>query len=194
MTTDLSTFSDALSKNPLLVPESRFSDCQRALKNQKLSLSQASRLIESDPALATTVLGHVNRARANSDALEICSIVSAINLLGEGAARTLLGKVSVLEHKIREKPIVDDCLRLIDRMLHASIYCKHWAELRGDGAPSEAKLSALLKDIGELAVCTYHNDVFREIRAVASTSQVSSSFAAQKVLGFSYADLGRELG
>jgi hypothetical protein len=190
MANDLHVFAEALAQKPFLVSANRFANCQRLLRYNKRSLIGASELIMSDPGLCTVVLRKVNRVRSRSkNPLEITSIISAVNLLGENAMLSLISNISLLEHKITDKNILSDYYQLIDRSFHAAQYSKNWAEIRNDPVPDEVGIAALLREIGEIALCTYHHDLFRQIRDRASEQHVSLSYASIEVLGFSLSQL-----
>ncbi len=194
MKNDLDIFARKLADKPLPVAENRFATCQRLLKYNKRSLAAAADLIMLDPALSMLVLRRVNRIRSKSEnPLEISSVISAINLMGENAVSNLIGHVSVLEHKITDEKTVSDYYQLLDRSLHAAEFSNNWAKLRNDPVPEEPRVAALLRDIGELALCVHHHDIFEKIRLCASEKHISQSSASIQVLGFSLLQLSEQL-
>ncbi len=194
MASDLHVFAKALAKKPFLVGYKRLAKCQQLLKYSKRSLVNASELIMSDPGLCTAVLRNINRIRSQSEnPLEITSIISAVNLLGENSMHSLIGSVPVLERKIKDKNILSDYYQLIDRSFHAAQFSKNWAITKNDPVPDEIGIAALLREIGEIALCTHHHNLFRQIRDCASEQHVSLSYASVEVLGFSLSQLSAQL-
>ncbi|MEM7210119.1 MAG: HDOD domain-containing protein [Pseudomonadota bacterium] len=194
MAKDLKSFAKEIAEKPIFVPERAFKTCQLAIKNSRKSLSVASDIITQDPGLCMWVLRHVNRSRSkNSDRLEITSVMSALNLLGDQAAKQLIGRVDVLEHKITDRAVASVYSNLLDRMLHVSTFAERWAQLRGDQSASELRIAGLLRNIGELAVCAHHHEDYLAISKKAATPNTSLTSAAREVLGFSFDELSVEL-
>ncbi len=194
MAGELNAFAKALARKPLLVSRSRFTECQRLLKHDKHSLANATELIMFDPGLCLMVLRHSNKIRSRSgQPLEITSISSAVNLLGENAMRNLIGGVTVLEDKIEDERILSDYYQLLDRSYHAARFSNSWSEIRKEVIPEVVGVAAVLRDIGEIALCAHHHSLFYKIRKLADERQVSLSYASNEVLGFSLNQLSAQL-
>ena len=194
MAVNLKSFARSLAEKPLPVPEMRLKQCLRVLKTSKRSLAGVSALIALDPGLCMLVLRYVNRIRSQSDnRIEINSVVSAVNLLGENALNNLLASAPILEQKIKEPQAIDDYIDIVDRCIHAAQFAKRWAKIRNDGVPGELEVAGLLRDIGELALCAHHHQSYAEIRRNAEQKRVCSARASTNILGFSTTQLGRAL-
>lgn len=194
MNTKLKRFAKDLADKPLPVSVTRFKQCQRVLKGSKRSLAGVSQLIALDPGLCMLVLRYVNRIRSRStNPVEINSVVSAINLIGENVLSTLIAKAPVLQQKIAGDQAVRDYCALVDRSIHAAQFSKRWARIRNDGAPGELEVAALLRDVGELMLCAHDYEVFTTIRRLARERRISLSRASTSVLGFSALELSQQL-
>ena len=198
---DLQKFADQLAKRTLPVTHTRSRQFKKIIKGGVRSLSVLSQLVSLDPGLSTRILRHVNYIKSKineSEAIhinpiEINSVLSAINLMGEDKLISLISALPVLEEKIEDQRIVEDYKRLLDRCIHASHFAGYWARLRGDSVPGEIEIASLLRDIGEMAVCIYAHDAYREIDQRSKENTISRARISADVLGFSFMDLSMEL-
>ena len=194
MSTDLKSFAKSLAEKPLLITHRRSADCQRLVVGDKISLSKVSEVMALEPGLCMLALRYVNRIRAKSNKrFEINSLANACNLMGEIALKKMIKSAPVLESKVENEALRADYCALIDRSIHAAHYAHDWASIRKDASPHEVKIAALLRDVGELAVCIHHYDSYCKIKQMHRQNPISLACASTKILGFTFLQLSKAL-
>ena len=184
-----------LSEKPLYSSRRVLLKCLKALRSSKNNLAAVSPLILRDPGLTVRVLKNVNRVRRQSGKIrmEISSMRSAIHLLGENALKRVLVSAPVIEDKLGDKETIDAYYGLVDRAVSAAFLAKKWACLRNDTSPEEIEIATLLRDMGEMALCTHYFSDYRRVKAMAEKKHTSFSLLSKKLLGFCPMELSIQL-
>jgi len=160
------------------------------VNDPKCSVSDFSRVIESDPALATSLLKLVNSSYYGGNT-KISNLTTAITRLGLRETQNLILAVSV-RSVFRWMPKDQQSER--DRLWRHSgltgVLCRQINEKLGLGFGGEEFSAGLSHDLGRIMLAVGYPDVFSKLAESKLINETKLIEQEQKLLGFSHCDLG----
>lgn len=160
------------------------------VNDPKCSVRDFSKVIESDPALATSLLKLVNSSYYAGNN-KISNLTMAITRLGLRETQNLILAVSV-RSVFRWMPKNQQVER--DRLWrHSSltgVLCRQINEKLGLSFNGEEFSAGLSHDLGRIMLAVGYPDVFSKLAEMASFDEPLLLEEEQRLLGFNHADLG----
>lgn len=163
-----------------------------ALNEEEVHIEKVTRLIESDPALATQILKVANSPFTGTIST-VSSVSHAIVILGLGEVRSLLLVFAV--QKFFQQSKGEQVYR--KRIWNHSIIASHIARFLGRHFQCDADdtlfLSALIHDVGKIVADQYFHDEFRHIIDYIESNHTTFSKAEKEILGAAHYQIGAKL-
>ncbi len=163
-----------------------------ALNEEEVHIDKITRLIESDPALATQIL-RVANSPFSGTITSVSSVNHAIVILGLGEVKALLLVFAVQKFFAQ----AEGELYYRKRIWHHSIICGHIARLLGRHYQCDADdtlfLSALIHDVGKIVADQYFHPEFRRVIDYIENHQTTFSKAEKEILGVTHYQIGAKL-
>ncbi|MCI5065904.1 HDOD domain-containing protein [bacterium] len=154
-------------------------------------LQELSRVIKQDAALSTKILrasNSVYRTRRG----RINTISRALVMLGVKEVKKICLSCSLIDGLTEGSPpqeIVDE----MSMAFHSATQARLFSLLRGDPHSEEVFLSALMMNIGPLAIWKVAHTEMEEIKALVKSEECPLEEAEEKIFGFILAELSRVL-
>ncbi|MES1206059.1 MAG: HDOD domain-containing protein, partial [Pseudomonadota bacterium] len=162
--------------------------CQR----ENFDIADVARAIGSDAPLSSKVLALIN-SPLFAVRQEVRTVSHALVLLGVNAVRTIALSFAVVgDMRSRERAGFDN-RTYWKRAVYAAAAAQELARMSGLKHPEEAFLSALLQDIGEMALMQAASDVYQSMAADASGDHDKLVALEKQAFGCDHAEVGRWL-
>jgi HD-like signal output (HDOD) protein len=149
-----------------------------------------SRIIESDPALATSLLKMVNSSFYGGGQ-KITNLNMAVSRLGMRQTQNLILAVSV-RSVFRWMPKTHEKER--DRLWRMSsltgVLCRQVNEKLGLGFTGEEFTCGMSNDLGRILFCVGYPDVFAKLAEIKSADESAVLLEEERLLGFTHIELG----
>lgn len=164
--------------------------------DERVCARDLARLIESDPSLASRVLGLVRRA---DRAVETESVERAVVLLGLGAVRNLVLSVEIFEtfsHRVENGAECVDRAGLWKHALAVGCAAQLLAEMDARGGrvqPEEGFLCGLLHDLGKVVLAACFPRTYDRAAQKADMCLLSLADVEREVFGLDHTIAGRRL-
>ncbi len=163
-----------------------------ALNEEDVRIEKVTRLIESDPALATQLLKVANSPFSGTIST-VSSVSHAIVILGLGEVKSLLLVFAV--QKFFARSAGEQTYR--KRLWKHSIISSHIARFLARHFHCESDdtlfLSALIHDVGKIVADQYFHEEFRRIIDYVETNHSTFSKAEKEILGATHYQIGAKL-
>lgn len=160
------------------------------VNDPKCSVRDFSKVLETDPALATSLLKLVNSSLYGGHT-KISNLTQAITRLGLRETQNLILAVSV-RSVFRWMPKGQQAER--DRLWrHSSltgVLCRQINEKLGLGYGGEELTAGLAHDLGRIMLAVGYPDVFSKLAAMSCADEEILLGEEQRLLGFTHPDLG----
>lgn len=161
----------------------------RVLSEEEISAQKLAELVLRNYSLTLKVLRAANSFTFNRGGVPIFSVAQAIFRLGIERVRALVGGLLYFEHfNARTGPVKELVLLSLVSANHAA-----GAATKVGGAPEEAYLAGMLRNVGEVLLACYFPDDHQRIVASAVQAQKSAAEVCERELGFTFEDLGRAM-
>lgn len=162
----------------------------REVLKDKPDISEAVRIIESDPALVSRVLRLVNSPYYGVR-LKVSTVEHAVGLLGFRAVESLVVSLTVFETLAPRGAHSLDYSRHWQHSLAVAAAARHIAEKCAWPVPEEAYTAGILHDVGRAALdISAPEDFARAVKAMETESGVGVNIEAE-TLGLDHAEAGR---
>lgn len=152
------------------------------------STARLAQVILQDASLTARILRIANSSSYNPTGSPINTISRAIVFIGFNMVRDLSLTLAVIEALLSRKGR-SHVFRLMARAFHAAAQARACAEQRGDEAPEEVFIAALLYPIGEMAFWCVADKEGDDILELMEQQGMSAKAAQQQVLGFTFEQL-----
>jgi len=181
----------------LPTPPIVFEQIQKKINDPDVSVNDIASILAEDPAMSVKVLKLTNSAFYGLSR-EVDSVQHAVMIIGLEAVKNLVLSASVLgmfKSNSSNKAFHDEFWR---HSLSSAVVAKILSrEYKGGRVlnPDTAFTGGLIHDIGKMIMCCFIPDKFSEIQQYNRTNPEMSDLQVETiVLGFSHAQLGRQLG
>jgi len=162
--------------------------CQR----ENFDIADVARAIGADAALSAKVVSLVNSSLF-AMRQEVKTVSQALVLLGVNAVRTIALSFAVTgDLQAHERPGLD-YRAYWRRAVFAAATAHDLARLGGLRHPEEAFLSALLQDVGQMALLQAVSDQYQGLTASAATDHDALTTLEKQTFGCDHAEVGRWL-
>ncbi|MFO0945223.1 MAG: HDOD domain-containing protein [Planctomycetota bacterium] len=160
------------------------------VNDPKCSVRDFSRVIESDPALATSLLKLVNSSFYGTNS-KISNLTVAITRLGLRETQNLILAVSVRSvFRWMPKDQQEERDRLWRHSGLTAVLCRQINEKLGLGFVGEEFASGLAHDLGRIMLAVGYPDVFSKLAGKNTTDEYVLLEEEKRLLGFNHTDLG----
>lgn len=160
------------------------------VNDPKCSVRDFSRIIETDPALATSLLKLVNSSFYGG-ATKISNLTTGIARLGLRETQNLILAVSVRSvFRWMPKAQQEERERLWRHSSLTGVLCRHINEKLGLDFGGEELTAGLAHDLGRIMLAVGYPDVFCKLAALKLVDERDLIEQEQKLLGFTHCDLG----
>ena len=156
--------------------------------NEESSTAELAQIILRDASLTARILRVANSTVYNPSSTPINTVSRAIVFIGFDLVRNLSLSLAVIEALLGEKA-TEDSHKLMAKSFHAAIQARSMAEQRGDDAPEEVFIAALLYHLGEIAFWCLGTEEAQKISDLIQQSSFKAEMAQKEVLGFTFNQL-----
>lgn len=153
------------------------------IENPKVSLSNISDFVQSDPAITFRILKMVNSAAYGFPG-RIASVSHAIMLLGLNVVKGLLLGVSVFE--LMQKAMTG----LYEHSMGCAAAARIIAKIKGMREPEESYVAGLLHDIGKVVMVLEFPEAYEAALTCAATEDISIGEAESRFFADNHPVLG----
>ncbi len=162
----------------------------KMLKEEDVSISELSKIIENDQAMVTKILRLVNSSFYHFQS-KIESIPRAIVVLGLKTIHNAVLSVSLIESfKGKDNHEEFDISEFWHHSIAVAVTSKHLGEKTLLELPDECFVAGLLHDIGKVVLAQYFRAPFSQILALIRDEHKSFDEAEKTVLPVSHAQIG----
>lgn len=167
----------------------------RLVANPNTPLSMLINTILQDPVMTAHVLRLANSAYyATTGKRDLNTISRAVVVLGFDEIRAICLLTAVVSDLLQGKP-KEMLLEEMATAFHAAVQAKQLAIARGDQAPEEIFIAALLYNFGEMVFCCLGGDETDKLgEALAKVDKSKRAGLEKKMLGFRLQDLTLAIG
>lgn len=158
------------------------------VNNEESSTAELAQIILRDASLTARILRVANSTVYNPSSTPINTVSRAIVFIGFDLVRNLSLSLAVIEALLGDKA-TEDSHKLMAKSFHAAIQARRLAEQRGDDAPEEVFIAALLHHLGEIAFWCLGAEEAKQISGLMQKSSFSAEMAQKEVLGFNFNQL-----
>ncbi|MDR9435598.1 MAG: HDOD domain-containing protein [Thiohalophilus sp.] len=158
------------------------------VSDEDSSTARLAQVILQDASLTARILRIANSATYNPTGSPINTVSRAIVFIGFNMVRDLSLTLAVIEALLNRKG-QKHIFRLMARAFHAAVQARAMAIQRGDDAPEEVFIAALLYSLGEMAFWCVAGKEGEEILALIEKEGLSPKAAQKQVLGFTFEQL-----
>ncbi len=159
------------------------------IKNPKTSVSDVSRVIETDPAFTTKILRLVNSSFFGFNR-QVVSIHQAVVLLGFNTIRNSILSVSVFDLFSGGSNKEFDLRQFWKHAITCGVLSTLLDNKLRSGYNNETFVAGLLHDIGKIILSRYFASDFLKALQFAQQQQVSFYEGERSTLGFSHDEIG----
>ena len=156
-------------------------------EDENSNINDLAEIISQDAAMTANVLRLTNSAY-HIPSSKNNTINRALVMLGFNEVRTMCLTVSVLK-QMTEKSSHSQLTKLMGRAFHAAVQARSLAIQRGERAPEEVFISALMYNLGEMAFWCFGGEQAEKLGKELEKPGTSTQEASEKILGFSLEEL-----
>ncbi len=162
---------------------------------QNLTAHSIAQAINHDPLMTVKLLRYLQNNKRKAQTTELVQVEQALLMLGTEPFFNHVAPEPLIEARLKAHAVaLPPLLRLIHRARRASEYAFDWAVYLHDMHFEEIRVAALLHDIAEMLMWCFAPDAMLKIREMQLHDKaLRSRDAQQEVLGFTLADLQKEL-
>ena len=162
---------------------------------QNLTAHSIAQAINHDPLMTVKLLRYLQNNKRKAQTTELVQVEQALLMLGTEPFFNHVAPEPLIEAQLKAHAVaLPPLLRLIHRARRASEYAFDWAVYLHDMHFEEIRVAALLHDIAEMLMWCFAPDAMLKIREMQLHDKaLRSRDAQQEVLGFTLADLQKEL-
>lgn len=162
---------------------------------QNLTAHSIAQAINHDPLMTVKLLRYLQNNKRKAQTTELVQVEQALLMLGTEPFFNHVAPEPLIEAQLKAHAVaLPPLLRLIHRARRASEYAFDWAVYLHDMHFEEIRVAALLHDIAEMLMWCFAPDAMLKIRGMQLHDKaLRSRDAQQEVLGFTLADLQKEL-
>ena len=162
----------------------------KVIENEKSPRSALTNIILQDPGMTSHVLRLANSIyyAPVETSSRLNTVSRAVVVLGVNVIRTICITAAVI-NELFKGGAREHLLQEMARSFHAAVQARDFAEARGEEAPEEIFIAALLYRIGELAFWCFGDHLRELLEAELENPDVSPGEAELSVLGFRLSQL-----
>jgi HD-like signal output (HDOD) protein len=183
MTVNLENWIERISENELPIFKYTVLAINDVVSKDATSTSDLSQIILRDANLTARVLRVANSATYNITGSTISTVSRAIVYLGFNLVRDISMSLAIIDALLSGEAR-EHALKLMAKSFHAAEQARNFAECRGDDAPEEIFIAALLRYIGEITFWCVAGEEGEQIIELIEQRGFSEKMAQQEVLGF----------
>ena len=188
MSRSLSSWVKFISEQELPIFKYTVSAISDVVDNEESSTAELAQIILRDASLTARILRVANSTVYNPSSTSINTVSRAIVFIGFDLVRNLSLSLAVIEALLGDKA-TEDSHKLMAKSFHAAIQARAMAEQRGDHAPEEVFIAALLYHLGEIAFWCLGTKEAKQISKLRQQLSLSVEMAQKEVLGFTFNQL-----
>lgn len=158
------------------------------VSDEDSSTARLAQVILQDASLTARILRIANSTTYNPTGSPINTVSRAIVFIGFNMVRDLSLTLAVIEALLSRKG-QSHVFRLMARAFHAAVQARAIAIQRGDDAPEEVFIAALLYPLGEMAFWCVADKEGEQILELIEKEGLSPRAAQKQVLGFTFEQL-----
>ena len=158
------------------------------VKDDDTSTAQLAQIILRDTSLTARILRISNSVIYNPSRSPINTVSRAIVYIGFNLIRDLSLSLAVIDAILKSRSR-EHVLKLMARSFHGATLARWLAEKRGDDAPEEVFIAALLYHLGEMAFWCVDEDRGLQIQALMDKHGFKPAMAEKEILGFTFDQL-----
>ncbi|MGM0679882.1 MAG: HDOD domain-containing protein, partial [Pseudomonadota bacterium] len=158
------------------------------VSDEDSSTARLAQVILQDAPLTARILRIANSTTYNPTGSPINTVSRAIVFIGFNMVRDLSLTLAVIEALLNRKG-QKHIFQLMARAFHAAVQARAMAVQRGDDAPEEVFIAALLYPLGEMAFWCIAGKEGEEILRLIEKEGLSPRAAQKQVLGFTFEQL-----
>ncbi|HHH89736.1 MAG TPA: HDOD domain-containing protein [Aliiroseovarius sp.] len=157
-------------------------------RDDDVSTAQLAQIILRDASLTARILRISNSVIYNPSRTPINTVSRAIVYIGFDLIRDLSLSLAVIDAILKRRSR-EHVLQLMARSFHGASLARWLAEKRGDDAPEEVFIAALLYHLGEMAFWCVDEDRGLQIQALIDKHGFKPAAAQKEILGFTFDQL-----
>lgn len=148
-----------------------------------------------DPMMTVKLLRYLQRNKHRSQTTELVQVEQALLMLGTEPFFSHVVPEPLIENLLKTHALaLPPLLRMMHRAHRASVYALEWAVYLHDMHYEEVRVAALLHDLAEMLMWCFSPDDMLKIHDIQLHDKTLRSHdVQQQVLGFTFAELQREL-
>ncbi|MDZ7805200.1 HDOD domain-containing protein [Thiohalophilus sp.] len=158
------------------------------VSDEDSSTARLAQVILQDASLTARILRIANSTTYNPTGSPINTVSRAIVFIGFNMVRDLSLTLAVIEALLNRQGQTH-VFQLMARAFHAAVQARAIAVQRGDDAPEEVFIAALLYPLGEMAFWCVTGKEGEEILGLIENEGLSPKVAQKQVLGFTFEQL-----
>ena len=158
------------------------------VRDDEISTAQLAQIILRDTSLTARILRISNSVIYNPSRTPINTVSRAIVYIGFDLIRDLSLSLAVIDAILKNRSR-KHVLKLMARSFHSATLARMLAEKRGDDAPEEVFIAALLYHLGEMAFWCVDEDRGLQIQVLIDKHGFKSAMAEKEILGFTFDQL-----
>ncbi len=158
------------------------------VSDEDSSTARLAQVILQDASLTARILRIANSTTYNPTGSPINTVSRAIVFIGFNMVRDLSLTLAVIEALLNRKG-QKHIFQLMARAFHAAVQARAMAVQRGDDAPEEVFIAALLYPLGEMAFWCVAGKEGDKILELIEKEGLSPKAAQKQVLGFTFEQL-----
>jgi len=162
-------------------------DTISVLDNDASSLHRLANVVLREYSLTISVVRTANSAHYRRAGRPIQSATHAMMMLGARTVRHLASSLLLFENYARRS---DQLKELMLLSLLTANHARETVARLGNGDPEEAHLCGMFRNLGEVLIACHFPDDYAAIQQAIHDCRLTSSGAANAVLGFRYEELG----
>ncbi|MDX8379246.1 MAG: HDOD domain-containing protein [Gallionella sp.] len=148
-----------------------------------------------DPLMTVKLLRYLQHNKHRSQTTELVQVEQAVLMLGTEPFFSHVAPKPLIEDLLKTHALaLPPLLRMLHRAHRAAIYALEWAVYLHDMHYEEVRVAALLHDLAEMLMWCFSPDDMLKIHDIQLHDKaLRSRDVQQQVLGFTFAELQREL-
>ena len=162
-------------------------DTISVLDDDASSLQRLANVVLREYSLTISVVRTANSAHYRRTGRPIQSATHAMMMLGARTVRHLASSLLLFENYARRS---DQLKELMLLSLLTANHARETVARLGTGDPEEAHLCGMFRNLGEVLIACHFPDDYAAIEKTVEVRRLTSSGAANAVLGFRYEELG----
>lgn len=158
------------------------------VRDDDISTGQLAQIILRDTSLTARILRISNSVIYNPSRTSINTVSRAIVYIGFNLIRDLSLSLAVIDAILKSRSR-KHVLKLMARSFHGATLARMLAEKRGDDAPEEVFIAALLYHLGAMAFWCVDEDRGLQIQTLIDKHGFKPAIAEKEMLGFTFDQL-----